>query len=147
MKVVAVNTKLLKMFTKDPEFLCKAKRPCVLIIRLKYKGRNYKFAVPLRSNIPAASPKDEYFPLPPRSITKPKNRHGIHYIKMFPVKNEFLQVYHMEGNMFALMTKAVIDKNEKRIIQECQDYLTAYENGIRSKYATNIDFLLGQLYK
>ena len=133
--------------TKDPEFLCKAKRPCVLIARLKYKDHNYQFAIPLRSNIPAASPKNEYFGLPPRPNTSPKNRHGIHYIKMFPVKKEFLQKYHMEGNMAATLYKAIIDKNEKQIIQECQNYLTAYENGVRSKYATDIDFLLEQLCK
>ncbi len=85
--------------------------------------------------------------MPPRAATKPKNRHGIHYIKMFPVKKEFLQKYHMEGNMGALLTKAIIDKNEKRIISECQDYLNAYENGHRSPYATDIDFLIEQLEK
>ncbi len=44
MKIVTINTKLLKRFTVDPQFLHKAKRPCVLIIRLKYKGHNYHFA-------------------------------------------------------------------------------------------------------
>lgn len=117
MKVVTINHILIDMFAKDPEFLRKSKRPCVLIVRLKYKGHNHKFAIPLRSNIPAASPKDEYFALPPRTTTRPKNRHGIHYIKMFPVKNEYLQIYRMDGDMFSLMTKAIIDKNEKRIIQ------------------------------
>lgn len=147
MKIVTVNTKLLKAYTQDPEFLHNAKRPCVLIMRLKYKGHHHKFAVPIRSNIPAASPKIEFFGLPPRPSTRTNNRHGIHYIKMFPIANNLLQKYHTEGNMAATLMKAIIDKNEKTIIQECQSYLTEYEKGNRPKYATDIDFLLEQLEK
>ena len=86
MKLVSINTNLLEKYKGDQEVLTKSGRPYVLVIRLKYKGQKYDFAVPIRSNIPAASPKDQYFALPPRSTTKPRNRHGTHYIKMFPVK-------------------------------------------------------------
>ena len=145
MKLVTIKSSALKQYTTDPEMLHKAKRPCVLIIRLKYKGRRYDFAVPLRSNIHPSSPKDEYFPLPPRKTTKPKHRHGIHYIKMFPVKKDVLLVYRYKGNAEAERIKAVIDKNEKAIVAECQAYLTRYEHGDRPAYSTDIDLLISML--
>ena len=145
MKLVTIDKKLYKKFPDDKELLHKAERPCVLVIRLKYKGHNYDFAVPIRSNIPAASPKNEYFALPPRSTTRPKNRHGLHYIKMFPVQKPYLNKYHTSGNMQATLMKSIIDKNSKQIISECQDYLNRYEAGYKPKYSTDIDYLLNQL--
>ncbi len=50
----------------------KSGRPCVLIVKLKYKGEKHQFVVPLRSNIPANVPKDQYFSLPRNSTTKSK---------------------------------------------------------------------------
>lgn len=50
MKIVTINQTLLKEYQNDPEVLRKTARPCVLIIRLKYKGVNRSFAIPLRSN-------------------------------------------------------------------------------------------------
>lgn len=142
MKIVSVNVKQLKKYSQDPEFLNKSRRLCVLVVQLKYKGNRYNFAVPFRSNISAASPKDEYFPLPPRSTTKEGNRHGLHYIKMFPVKNEFLEIYYTEGNISATMYKTIIDKNQKQIVSECQEYLKRYENGQKPAFATDIDLLI-----
>ena len=96
MRIVTIKQELYKMFSEDKELLNKSRRPCVVVLRLKYKGRRYNFAVPLRSNIPAAAPKNQYFPLPPRPTTRPRNRHGIHYIKMFPIKKEYLLEYHTD---------------------------------------------------
>ena len=46
----------------DQEMLFnKSGRPCVLIMRLKYKGKNHQFVVPLRSNIPVNVPKAQYY--------------------------------------------------------------------------------------
>jgi hypothetical protein len=56
MKIVTINKTLLTAFQEDPEVLRKTARPCVLIIRLKYKGQNRSFAVPLRSNISSNTP-------------------------------------------------------------------------------------------
>ncbi len=145
MKLVTIDKKLYKKFPGDKELLHNAQRPCVLVIRLKYKGHNYDFAVPIRSNIPAASPKDEYFALPPRATTRPKNRHGLHYIKMFPIQKQYLNKYHTEGNIQATMMKAIIDKNSKQIISECQAYLNRYESGSKPPYSTDIDYLINQL--
>ena len=86
----------------------------VLVIRLKYKAKKYDFAVPIRSNIPASAPKDQYFALPPRASTRPKNRHGLHYIKMFPVTKQYLVRYRTEGNPFAHLIQNIIDKNQKK---------------------------------
>lgn len=116
MKLVSINPKLLEKYKSDPEVLTKSGRPYVLVIRLKYKGQKYDFAVPIRSNVPAAAPREQYFALPARPTTKPRNRHGIHYIKMFPVTKEYLIRYRTEGNVFAQLIQSIIDKNTKEIV-------------------------------
>lgn len=146
MRLVTIKSQQLKIFAADPEMLKKARRPCVLIMQLMYKGRRHMFAVPIRSNINASAPKDQYFPLPPRSTTRLHNRHGIHYIKMFPIKRADTIMFRTAGNKQAELMKSIIDKNEKQIIQECQSYLVKYESGVRPKYATNIDLLLALLH-
>ncbi|MBQ6638504.1 MAG: hypothetical protein IJH82_07610 [Lachnospiraceae bacterium] len=142
MRLVKIKPEVLKKYSADKQIMQKDERPSVLIMRLLYKGQNYTFAVPVRSNIPAASPKDEYFPLPTRSTTKDGRRHGIHYIKMFPIKPSDAVLYRTDGNLYAALVKGVIDKHEKQIIKECQDYLQWYENGRHPEYATDIDYLL-----
>ena len=146
MKIVSIHKDLLAKYTVDPEMLTKSNRPCVLIIRLKYKGHLYDFGVPFRSNIPSAAPKNQYFPLPPRATTRPHNRHGLHYIKMFPVTKNYLIRYRTEGNLSATMYKTIIDKNTKKIVTECQRYLDNYANGSRPPFSTDIDLLLSVLF-
>ena len=145
MKLVSIDEILIEKYKIDKEVMHKKGRPYVLVIRLKYKGKNQDFAIPLRSNISAASPKDEYFALPPRPTTKPKNRHGLHYIKMFPIDKRYLQKYRTEGNEYAMLIQNIISKNSRQIISECQSYLNKYENGIKSEYSTDIDMLLNVL--
>ena len=53
--------------------------------------------------------------------------------------------YHTKGNIQATMMKAIIDKNAKTIISECQEYLDNYADGKRPQYATDIDYLIKQL--
>ncbi len=142
MRLVTIKKEKLKAYTSDPEMLQKANRPCVLVLRLKFRGDNYTFAVPLRSNINPSTPKRLYFPLPVRSGTKDGYRHGLHYAKMFPIKKGSYEVYHTENNMYASIVKSVIDKNEKQIIRECQEYLNEYELGNIPVYSTNIDKLI-----
>ena len=96
MKLVTINNSLLLKYHEDPEVLQKSTRPYVLVIRLKYRNTNYDFAIPIRSNIPASAPKNQYFALPPRPQTRPKNRHGLHYIKMFPVTKQYLIRYRTD---------------------------------------------------
>ena len=146
MRLVSIDTTLFDKYKNDPEVLTKSKRPYVLVIRLKYKGKNCDFAIPIRSNIPAAAPKDQYFALPPRPTTRPKNRHGLHYIKMFPVTKQYLRRYRTEGNQFATLIQTIIDKNTKTIVDDCQAYLDAYANGHHPQFSTDIDYLLSQLF-
>jgi hypothetical protein len=145
MKLVTIDTALFARYQGDLEVLQKTTRPYVLVLRLKYKGKNSDFAVPIRSNIPAATPKEQYFALPPRSGTRPHNRHGLHYIKMFPVRKKYLVRYRTEGNAFATMIQTIIDKNQKRIVDECQAYLDAYSDGKRPAFSTDLDYLMQQL--
>ena len=145
MRLVSLDKNELKKYTVDPEMLQKSKRPCALIIRLKYEGARYDFAVPLRSNIAPSAPKEQYFPLPPRATTKDGYHHGVHFIKMFPVDRTKVHKFHAD-TMFYKMIKAVLDKNEKEIIRRCQQYLTDYEHGLRPQYSTDIDKLI-QLVK
>lgn len=145
MRLVTIDKSLLEKYREDPQVLYKDKRPYVLVIRLQYHGQKQDFAVPIRSNIPAAAPKNQYFALPPRPTTKPRNRHGIHYIKMFPVNKKYLRRYRTEGNDFAILIQDIIDRNAKQIITACQEYLTAYEAGERPRFSTDIDLLLTKL--
>ncbi len=147
MKLVTINPKLLEKYQSDPEVLTKSGRPYVMVIHLIYKGKKYDFAVPIRSNIPAAAPKEQYFALPPRPTTRPKNRHGIHYIKMFPVTKEYLIRYRTEGNVFAQLIQSIIDKNTKKIVDACQAYLDQYASGQKPQFATDIDYLLTKLFQ
>ncbi len=147
MKIVSIKKEILQKYYIDPEVLKKSGRPYVLVIRLKYKGHNRNFAIPIRSNIPASTPKVQYFPLPPRPTTRPKNRHGLHYIKMFPINKNHLERYRTEGNSFATMINSIIEKNKKKIINDCQQYLNDYENGIHPNFSTDIDLLIGILEK
>lgn len=145
MRLVSISPVLLEAYSQDREVMHKAGRPYVLVIRLKYKERSLDFAVPIRSNIPAAAPKDQYFALPPRPSTKPKNRHGLHYIKMFPVAKRYLLRYRTEGNLFAELIQTIIEKNKKEIICACQRYLDDYAAGVRPPYATDLDLLVEKL--
>jgi hypothetical protein len=146
MKLVSIDPALFQRYQGDCEILTKSGRPYVVVLRLKYKQRNYDFAVPIRSNIPAAAPKNQYFALPPRSTTRPRNRHGLHYIKMFPVTKQYLIRYRTEGNSFATLIQTIVDKNTKQIVQECQAYLDAYAAGIHPAFSTDLDYLLSQLF-
>lgn len=145
MRLVTINPALIRKFSSDKEMLQKTQRPCALIMRLKYKCRNYTFAVPLRSNISGSAPKETYFPLPPRKTTKSGHRHGLHYIKMFPVDKQSIIRYRTDGNVFAALIKGILDRSEKAIISECQSYLDNYSKGVRYDYSTDIDLLLSLL--
>ena len=142
MRLVSLKKENLRSYTIDKEMLQKAGRPCVLIVNLIYKKHRQDFAIPIRSNINPSTPKEDYFPLPPRRTTRPKYRHGIHYAKMFPIDKKIAVIYRTDGNKEATLCKKIIDENEKQIIRECQKYLNRYEAGIRSPYSTDIDLLI-----
>jgi len=130
----------------DKELLFnKSGRPCVLIVKLRYKGKNHKFVVPLRSNITSNTPKNQYFSLPPNQTTKVGNRHGVHYIKLFPIDSKYIQKYRIENNTYMQQIKSILDRNEKTIIESCQNYLYEYEQGKRHIMTPDIDGILSWL--
>ena len=85
MKIVSISQDFFDLVEGDRELMLKHNRPCIVVARLRFRGKRRDFAVPLRSNIAPNVPKDQYFALPPRPTTRPRCRHGIHYIKMFPI--------------------------------------------------------------
>lgn len=117
MQVVKVSDQFYvdcKTHGTDKELLFnKFGRPCVLIIQLKYRGKRQDFIIPMRSNISANAPKSQYFPLPPNATTKPGNRHGVHYIKLFPIDKKYIQKYRIDNNSFLIQIKNILDKNER----------------------------------
>lgn len=119
-------------------------RPSVLIVKLKYKGQYRKFVVPLRSNISPKAPSEQYFSLPPNSKTKVHHSHGIHYIKLFPIDDKYIQSY-LISEKFDLLVKEIIDNNETIIIRACQEYLIKCENGNKHYMTPNIDGIIDML--
>lgn len=116
-------------------------RPNVLIVRLKYKGAFRKFVVPLRSNISGRAPSWQYFSLPPNQNTAMGNHHGIHYIKIFPISDRYVDNY-LINTPFDLMVKGIIDAHEAEIVNACQNYLNQCENGNKHFMTPDIDGIL-----
>lgn len=143
MRLVVIDKEVAQaMGNIDPEFLYNKKgRPCLLIIRLKYHGKKTDFAIPLRSNIHPAENKAFYFNLPPRSNTKNRHRHGLHYAKMFPIHKQFTHPFYIGGNEEYIRLDSIIQKNANTIISQAQSYLDSYANN-KPPYAVNIDLLL-----
>ncbi|MDR1014175.1 MAG: hypothetical protein LBL86_04250 [Coriobacteriales bacterium] len=142
MRIVSVKKGYLDICSQDPELLRKTARPCVLVLRLRFRNENADFAVPLRSNIAPNVPKCQYFALPPRPTTKPKHRHGIHYIKMFPITKGLQLRFRTEGNDYYEKIQRIIDENAARIVTACQNYLDDYESNGKPRFATDLDYLL-----
>lgn len=142
MKVVSVSSDYFEEIAAgDREFMLKHGRPCALVVRLKFRGKRRDFAVPLRSNIAPNVPKWQYFPLPPRPATKPHHRHGLHYIKMFPIEKKYQRRFRMEGNAYYEKVQTILDEGTERIVRECQAYLDDYEANGRPQYAVDLDNL------
>ena len=100
--------------------------------------------MPLRSNISPTTPKWQYLSLPPNSKTKPNHSHGIHYIKLFPIKDEYVESY-LISEPFDLMIKGIIDNKETEIVNACQDYLNKCEMGKKHFMTPDIDGILSWL--
>lgn len=136
MKLTKISKKFFELCSFDPEVMQKEKRPYLVVVKLKYSGHRQDFAMPLRSNLPNHVPKEYYFTLPPRAITKKNHVHCIHYVKMFPVKKEYLQKYRPDDEHSFLYK--FIERNKKQIITEAQRYLDNYQKGKIPEYSTQI---------
>ena len=71
MKIVSISQDFFDLVEGDRELMLKHNRPCIVVVRLRFRGKRRDFAVPLRSNIAPNVPKDQYFALPPRPTTRP----------------------------------------------------------------------------
>lgn len=122
-------------------------RPCVLIVQLVYKGNNLKFVVPLRSNISSRTPSSQYFALPPNQNTRAGCHHGVHYVKLFPITDEYIDAYRVddENHEYYDTIYDILNRNESRIIRDCQNYLRRYEIGKGSFVTPDIDGILVML--
>lgn len=120
-------------------------RPCVLIVRLPYKGKRHDFVVPLRSNISHTIPKQQYFSLPPNPNTQKGHAHGIHYIKLFPITKKYIDKYAIDKDKYKVMIKSIIDANEAKIVDSCKQYLQEYEKGHANPYTPDIDAIIMML--
>lgn len=119
-----------------------AGRPCVLIVKLMYKGKKRNFVVPLKSNITPNTDKNTFFALPPNSRTKTGNFHGIYYIKLFPIAKKYIHPYLYKGDEYLEGIAAIIDDNDSTIIKACQDYLDEYAKGNCNAYTPDIDAII-----
>jgi len=144
LKFSSISDDFFHLFNYDKELLFNknGRRPYLIIIKLKYKNKKHDFAIPLRSNIANYIPKEQYFSLPPRAKTKNNKIHGLHYIKMFPIKKEFLQKFHIDKDNYYKIIINLITRNKKQIVSKAQDYLTEYELGNKNKYSPDIDKML-----
>lgn len=146
-KIVTIQDSFFKLIQGvDSELLLIKKemnrRPCLILVKVKYKGRKYTFALPFRSNIPRSAEKCTYFALPNRNSTKTGNHHGIHYTKAFPIDPKYLIPYKMNGDFYGEFILAYIEKHLNEIIVSFKDYLTKYENGQYHKFHVDIDQLI-----
>lgn len=143
MKLSSISNSFFKLCSFDKELLDKTnRRPYLMVLKLKYKGKKLDFAIPFRSNISASTPKEQYFPLPPRPKTKKYNKHGLHYIKMFPITKQYLEKFYTDKDPYYQKIDSIIINNKNVIISEAQKYLDDYANGNINQYATDIDSII-----
>ena len=125
MKVASISQDFFDLVEGDRELMLKHNLPCIVVVRLRFRGKRRDFAVPLRSNIVPNVPKDQYFALPPRPTTRPGCRHGIHYIKMFPIAKAYQRRFRTEGSAYYETLQRIIDGNTKRTASSARRTSTA----------------------
>ncbi len=131
--------------TESELLLNESGRPCVLLVNLMYKGNRRKFVIPLRSNIAPSAPKWQYFPLPPNKGTRSGRVHGLHYIKLWPITDKYIQSYHIDEDKYLLLVSGIINKHEREIIHACQTYLDQCARGNKHNMTPDIDGILSWL--
>lgn len=137
---------LCKQNSVDEELLFnECGRPCVLLVRLMYRSKNRDFVVPLRSNISAKTPVNQYLSLPPNPTTKPNHKHGLHYYKLFPIDKKYIDRYQVAGDTYYTGLLQIINRKEPDIVQACQDYLKLCEQGEKHFITPNLDGIISVL--
>lgn len=125
MKIVSISQDFFDLVDGDRELMLKHNRPCIVVVRLRFRGKRRDFAVPLRSNIAPNVPKDQYFALSPRPTTRPGCRHGIHYIKMFPITKAYQRRFRTEGSAYYETLQRIIDGNTNALSPSARHTSTA----------------------
>ena len=125
MKIVSISQDFFDLVEGDRELMLKHNRPCIVVVRLRFRGKRRDFAVPLRSNIAPNVPKDQYFALPPRPTTRPGCRHGIHYIKMFPITKAYQRRFRTEGSAYYETLQRIIDGTPNALSPSARRTLTS----------------------
>ena len=149
MQLVKVNDKFYNdcvAHNTDSEIMFNEKgRPCVLLIQMKYKEKLQKFVVPLRSNISGKTPDWQYCKIPPNRTTKPGNKAGVHYIKLFPITDTYIEKFNVGQDQHMVLVKGILDKKEQEIVKACKDYLAQVEKGNKHSMTPDIDGILSWL--
>ena len=145
MKIISVKEDFFNLLETPNELLQNKdkNRPYLLVIRLKFKGKNHNFAIPFRSNIHQSAPKTHYFNLPPNNTTKPGKRHGLHYAKMFPVTKNYFNKYHVGLDQIIYINK--IKENIDKIVKAAQAYLIDYQQNGKPLHSVDIDKVLEKI--
>lgn len=146
MKIVSISQDFFDLVDGDRELMLKHKRPCIVVVRLRFRGKRRDFAVPLRSNI---APQRAQRPIlctatPPHDAPRLPPRHPLH-IKMFPITKAYQRRFRTEGSAYYETLQRIIDGNTKRIVSECQAYLDRYEREGMPRFAVDIDRIVGLL--
>nr|WP_293991689.1 hypothetical protein [uncultured Fusobacterium sp.] len=144
--LVAISQTFFDLCCFDKELLNNYNQgsPYLIILKLKYKNKMIDFALPLRSNISKTVKKENYFKLPNNKKTKIGNHHGIHFEKMFPIKNEYKIKFRKDEFLEKIIVPFIL-LHFKELVEQAQEYLNRYENGIRTDYSTDIEEILKKL--
>ena len=59
---------------------------------------------------------------------------------------KYVHPYKISQSAYLVMVKSILDKNESKIINDCQSYLNEYEKGHGSSMTPDIDGILSWLY-
>ena len=73
--------------------------------------------------------------------------HGIHYIKLFPVIDKYVQKYLIEGNTYWALIQKIVNDKEDVIVRACQEYLEQCEKTGKHPMTPDIDGILSWIYK
>lgn len=79
--------------------------------------------------------------MPPNKHTKPGNRHGVHYIKLFPIEKEYINKYVVSGKYYKTILN-ILDKKEPDIISSVKEYLAKCESGQKHSMTPNINGII-----
>jgi len=121
-----------------------------LLVRIKYRGKNREFAIPLSHAIKIKhNHKMTYFGLD-NYDEKNQTIGGLYLKKCLPVNRSIYELAEIKKDPFLTVQK-IIDDNESSIIKKFKTYLDEYiskeAKGWGFRYSTNIDAILNYMDK